>query len=76
MAGVLAAMVWALRHPQAGIVEPDDLDPQEILPIARPYLGELVGLHGDWNPLQGRGRLFGEDVDRDDPWQFKNFRVT
>lgn len=76
VAGVLAALVWALRHPQAGIVEPDDLDPEDILPIARPYLGELVGVHGDWHPLQERGRLFDEDVDRDDPWQFKNFRVT
>jgi homospermidine synthase len=76
VAGILAAMVWALRHPHAGIVEPDDLDPDDILPIARPYLGELVGIHGDWNPLRDRGRLFSEDVDQDDPWQFKNFRVT
>jgi homospermidine synthase len=24
----------------------------------------------------GSRRLFEEDLDRDDPWQFKNFRVT
>lgn len=75
VAGVLGGMVWALRNPRAGIVEPDDIDYRIVLEIARPYLGELVGVYGDWNPLQGRGRLFNEDVDWNDPWQFKNFRV-
>lgn len=74
-AGVLAGMVWAIRHPHAGIVEPDDLDPEVIMQIAMPYLGEVVGVIGDWNPLHDRERLFGEDIDRDDAWQFKNFRV-
>lgn len=75
VAGVLSGMVWALRNPRAGVVEPDDLDHEMVLEIARPYLGELAGVYGDWTPLEDRGRLFGEDVDRDDPWQFKNFRV-
>lgn len=74
-AGVLAGMVWVLQHPQAGVLEPDDLDHEAVLAIASPYLGELVGVRGDWTPLQGRGQLFAEDVDRNDPWQFKNFRV-
>lgn len=74
-AGVLAGMVWALRHPHAGVVEPDDIDHETVLAIAKPYLGELVGVHGNWTPLQGRTQLFGEDVAADDPWQFKNFRV-
>lgn len=75
-AGVLAGMVWALRHPHAGVVEPDDIDHEMVLAIAKPYLGELVGVYGDWTPLRDREWLFGEDVDRDDPWQFKNIRVT
>jgi homospermidine synthase len=74
-AGVLAGMVWVLRHPFAGVVEPDDMDHETVLVIAKPYLGELVGVHGNWTPLQGRTQLFGEDVAEDDPWQFKNFRV-
>jgi homospermidine synthase len=76
VAGVLAGMVWALRHPQAGVVEPEDIDHELVLEIATPYLGELVGVYGDWSPLQERGRLFAEELDRDDPWQFTNFRVT
>jgi homospermidine synthase len=75
-AGVLAGMVWALRNPEAGVVEPDDLDHALVLEIARPYLGEVVGVYADWTPLRGRGWPFGEDVDGDDPWQFRNVRVT
>jgi homospermidine synthase len=76
VAGILGGMVWALRNPRAGIVEPDDIDYAAVLEIARPYLGEVVGVYGDWNPLQGRSRIFPEDIDRSDPWQFKNFRVA
>ena len=36
----------------------------------------MVGVYTDWTPLAARNGLFDEDVDRDDPWQFKNFRVT
>lgn len=75
VAGVLAGMAWALHHPRSGIVEPDDIDHEFVLNIAGPYLGELVGVYSDWTPLQGRGRLFPEELDRDDPWQFKNIRV-
>ncbi len=74
-AAVLGGVVWALEHPRAGVVEPDEIDFARILQIARPYLGEMVGIHGDWTPLAGRESLFAEDLDRDDPWQFKNVRV-
>jgi len=76
VAGVLAGMVWALRNPSAGVVEPECIDHELVLSIATPYLGELVGVYGDWTPLQDRGWLFSEELDRTDPWQFKNFRVT
>jgi len=36
----------------------------------------MVGVSGDWTPLDDRERLFPEDLDRDDPWQFKNIRVV
>lgn len=74
-AGILAGTVWAIQHPDAGIVEPDDLGHEDIMRVARPYLGDVVGVYGDWSPLDGRGQLFAEDLDRDDPWQFKNLRV-
>ena len=74
-AAVLAGVIWAIEHPARGIVEPEELDFDRILEIARPYLGEVIGVWGDWTPLQDRERLFPEDLDRDDPWQFKNIRV-
>ena len=75
-AAVLAGVIWAIEHPCRGIVEPEELDHRRILEIAVPYLGDMAGVWGDWTPLQDRGRLFAEDLDRDDPWQFKNIRVT
>ena len=74
-ASVLGGMVWALENPQRGMVEPEDVDFQRILEIATPYLGPVVGAYTDWTPLAGRGQLFPEDLDHDDPWQFKNVRV-
>lgn len=74
-AGVLGGVVWAMRHPQMGIVDPEQMDYLEVLDVARPYLGELVGVYSDWTPLDGRRQLFAEDLDTDDPWQFKNIRV-
>ena len=75
-AGVLGAVVWALENPAAGILDPDDLDYRRVLEIADPYLGNVVGVYSDWTPLKDRGWLFREEVDRTDPWQFKNFRVA
>jgi len=75
-AAVLAGVVWAMKHPDRSVVEPDELPHDEILAWCRPYLGEVFGVYTDWTPLAGRGWLFDEDVDRDDPWQFKNFRVV
>lgn len=75
-AGVMAGVVWSLRHPQRGIVEPDELPHAELLALARPYLGRMVGVKTDWTPLAGRGTLFAERLDTADPWQFLNFRVA
>jgi homospermidine synthase len=72
---VLAGLVWALENPDAGIVEPDEIDFRRILEICSPYLGLVVGEYGDWRPLVDRGRLFSEEIDESDAWQFKNVLV-
>jgi homospermidine synthase len=74
-AGVLAGLVWAIENRERGVVEADDMDFERVLEIARPYLGTMVGVWGDWTPLQGRQELFREALDRDDPWQFGNVLV-
>ncbi len=73
---VLGGIVWTLENPNRGLVEPDEVDFRRVLDIATPYLGEVVGAYGDWTPLQDRNVLFPEDIDEDDPWQFKNVRVV
>ena len=70
-----AGMIWAIENPDKGVVEPDDMDFQRVLDICMPYLGPVVGAYTDWTPLEGRNKLFPEDVDTSDPWQFKNIRV-
>ena len=74
-AGVLGGVVWTMRHPRAGLVDPDEMDFAEVLAVATPYLGEMVGVYSEWTPLQGRNRLFPEVLDLDDPWQFTNVLV-
>ena len=71
----LAGMIWAIENPAMGVVEPDEIDFRRNLEICRPYLGPVVGKYTDWTPLFDRGRLFPEDLDESDPWQFKNIRV-
>jgi homospermidine synthase len=73
---VLAGMVWAMEHPDVGLIEPDEMDHRRILEICRPYLGKVQGTYTDWSPLADRERLFPEDLDMSDPWQFKNVRVV
>jgi homospermidine synthase len=72
---VLAGIVWALENPEAGIVETDDMDHERCLEIQVPYLGNVAGYYTDWTPLSGRPGLFAEDIDPDDPWQFRNVLV-
>ncbi len=72
---VLAGMVWALENPEAGIVETDEMDFQRCLEVQMPYLGPVEGYYTDWTPLDGRPGLFPEDIDKSDPWQFRNILV-
>ena len=72
---VLAGVVWALENPEAGIVETDDMDHERCLEIQRPYLGPVNGYYTDWTPLSDRPGLFTEDLDVEDPWQFRNVLV-
>jgi len=72
---VLAGMVWALENPEAGIVEADEMDFRRCLEVQLPYLGPVEGHYTAWTPLEGRPGLFPEDIDEEDPWQFRNVLV-
>ena len=64
-----------VENPNSGLIEPDEMDFRRPLEIMRPYLGNVTGAYTDWTPLTDRERLFAEDLDKTDPWQFKNVRV-
>jgi homospermidine synthase len=72
---VLSGMVWALENPNRGMIEPDEMDFRRNLEICKPYLGPVTGAYSDWTPLFDRDRLFDEQLDHADPWQFKNVIV-
>jgi homospermidine synthase len=73
---VLAGMVWALENPDRGIVEADEMDYRRCLEVQMPYLGPVVGVYTDWTPLADRPGFFPEQIDKSDPWQFKNVLVS
>ncbi len=72
---VLAGMVWALENPGEGIVETDEMNHRRCLEVQMPYLGPVKGYYTDWTPVDGRPGLFPEDIDRKNPWQFRNILV-
>ena len=74
-AAVLAGLIWVIENPEYGVVEADEIDFERALQICMPYLGPVVGAYTDWTPLKDRGRLFPEEVDTGDPWQFSNVLV-
>lgn len=78
-ASVLSAVVWMIRRPSEGVRVPDDLPWEDVIDVARPYLGTMWSGPIDWDPLQGRfdnfGRYTVRQQDPSDPWQFINFLV-
>ncbi len=76
-ASVLAAVRWMIRNPDRGVRVPDELPHDEILGVARAYLGTWFSGPVDWDPLRSRVDPFigwnDRVPDRRDPWQFRNF---
>lgn len=76
---VYAAVAWAMKNPNAGLLVPDELPWREVLGYAEKYWGGIRSEAADWDPLVNRRDLFegwnDKKVDRSDPWQFSNFLV-
>ena len=70
-AGVFAGMAWAVRHPDRGIVEAEDMDFTSVLEDALPYLGDMVAQQTDWRPTGPSGT----HDDLEQPWQFAHFTL-
>ena len=78
---VIAGMVYAINHPNEGIIEADEMEHKQCLEVQRPYLGEIIGTYTDWTPLEDNfvEKMFKPlregKKDPTDPWQFKNVLV-
>ena len=72
---MLAGIVWMLRNPDRGYVEPEELPFDFILNIAKPYLGPIASVPTNWTPLSDRNSLFKADIDPRHPWRFENFLI-
>ena len=75
VASMLGAIVWAIQNPHEGYCEPEDLPFDEVLKVARPYLGPIASVQSDWRPLPEREPLFKMPFNRSEPFAFENFKV-
>ncbi len=76
---VYAAVAWAMKNPNRGLLVPDELPWREVLGYAEKYWGGIHSEAADWDPTLNRRDLFegwnNKKVDKSDPWQFANFLV-
>ncbi len=77
---VLAAAEWMIKNPREGVCVPDDLPYDQILKIAKPYLGPFASRAVNWTPLKYRVNPFqkynGKPPAPEDVWQFTTFLVS
>jgi len=77
---VVAAARWMIENPDKGFNLPDDIPHEDIMKIAKPYLGPFISIPVDWTPLKDYDNIFitlhlkkpGEK----DAWQFTTFLVS
>ena len=76
---VVSAAIWMIKNPKQGFLMPDDINHEEILKTALPYLGPFVSKAVDWTPLKNLNTKFTKfDMSRpkeEDVWQFTTFLV-
>ncbi len=76
---VVASVIYAINHPTLGVCVPDDLDYQEILAVAKPFLGDFFSKPVSWTPISGPNQflVFGKHIPKlEDIWQFSTFLVN
>lgn len=72
---MLAAIVWMLKNPHEGYVEPEQIPFQEILSIGDHFWSPLASVLSNWTPNKDVNSLFYKEYDESNPCKFENFRV-
>jgi homospermidine synthase len=61
VSSLVAGMKWALEHPQAGIVESEQLDHRFVYEFVEPYWAPIVRQSLAWKPVPGASGLAFDD---------------
>jgi len=77
-ASVTSAVSWMIKNPRRGVLLPDQLPHEEILGMARPYLGKVLSIPIAWSPVattddDDSDSPQSDQARSDDMWQFSNF---
>lgn len=54
---IIGAMKWIEKNPMAGVVEAEDINYNDVMEVALPYLGHVGGVESDWRPMPGKNTL-------------------
>lgn len=76
--GVVSAVIYAINHPTEGFCLPDDLNYEEIIATAKPYLGKFISAPVDWTPLDHAKHFVDylqKPPSQEEVWQFTTFLV-
>ncbi len=76
---VVAAAIWMMKNPRRGFLMPDDIDHEDVLKVAIPFMRPFVSEAVDWTPLKNLNTTFTKfDVKKpgkEDMWQFTTFLI-
>jgi len=75
----VAAAKWMTENRNKGFNLPDDIPHEDIMKVARPYLGPFISESVDWTPLKNYNKTFRtlglKKPRKEDLWQFTTFLV-
>ena len=77
-AGVMASVIYAFRHPNLGVIHPEEMDEEETMDMILPYLYPFVSYYvEDWEPhVQSKfksSKDFKNKIKRTEDWTIDKF---
>jgi homospermidine synthase len=75
--GVVAGLLYAIKNPNMGVLNPEDVPHDFVIEVTKPYLGTFISQEYDWFPTKFRTNYFPEnkdlEPDKKEKWCFQNF---
>jgi homospermidine synthase len=74
VSSVMAGMIYALRHPNKGVIHPESIDENEVMPMIIPYLGDFLSFPvKEWKP--NKQTKYGEKKYKNKDWILEKLLV-